>query len=389
MEKKLFSAMPQEVKEILRRFDEAAYEAYAVGGCVRDVLLGRTVNDWDLCSNARPEQVAELFSPCSVLPTGIEHGTVTLLYKGTAYEITMFRRESDYDGRKPHIVRPARTIEEDLARRDFTINAMAYSPKRGLVDLYGGREDLKKGLLRCVGTAEERFREDYLRILRGLRFSACYGLFIEQETARAMLHCRRGLRILSQERIWQELSRLLLGKWAGKVLLQFEPVLQGLWEGFSLSMIDGQKLDAMPPELCGRLALLLRHETEILESLRCPREEKERVRLLWQQAKSEKRGCAWLADFPPRYRRDDMSSALYLAGREGEIPSYEGLLDSGIPLDAAQLAVGGRDFLDMGLKGPEIGQTLKECLEAVWEKKVDNRREMLLAYIKSNKEKRK
>jgi len=389
MEKKLFSAMPQEVKEILRCFDRAGYEAYAVGGCVRDVLLGRTVNDWDLCSSARPEQVAELFSSCTVLPTGIEHGTVTLLYKGAAYEITMFRTESDYDGRKPNIVRPARTIEEDLARRDFTVNAMAYSPKRGLIDRYGGREDLQKGLLRCVGIAEERFCEDYLRILRALRFSACYGLFIEPETAKAMHNCRRGLTILSQERIWQELSRLLLGKWAGKVLLQFEPVLQGLWEGFSLSTVDGQKLDAMPPELCGRLALLLQREEERLESLRCPKEVKERVLLLWEQARSEKRGCAWLADFPKKYRREDMASALWLAGREEEIPAYEQLLDGTIPLDAAQLAIGGRELLELGLKGAAIGQTLQHCLEAVWEKKVANRREELLAYIKLQKEKRK
>lgn len=397
MEKMLFDAMPAAVKELLERLESAGFEAYAVGGCVRDVLLGRTVHDWDLCSAASPEEIGDLFSDCRVIPTGIEHGTVTVIFQGQPYELTMFRTEADYDGRKPGSVRPARTIEEDLQRRDFTINAMAYSPKRGMIDRFGGKDDLIMGKIRAVGQPEQRFREDYLRILRGLRFSACYGLSVEEETAAYMRKCAGGLSILSGERLWQELSRLLLGQNAGAVLAEFSQLLRsisGSWSEFYLSVTDGQRLDSLPKSLSGRTAFLLNQLGErresALDELRCTRELKQRVRLIWRQSVSARDGICrmkWLAEFPAESRREDGKNALLLAEKDNEIEQIEAILDSDLPLDLRDLALKGGDLRQLAVaSGPEMGRMLQELLEAVWRGEVENDRAQLAAYVTRKKQ---
>lgn len=395
MEKMLFDVMPEAVKRLLDRLETAGFEAYAVGGCVRDVLMGRTVHDWDLCSAASPQEVMELFADCKVLPTGIEHGTVTLLFEGVPYELTMFRAEEDYDGRKPNIVRPVRTIGEDLCRRDFTVNAMAYSPKHGLIDLYGSRKDLLLGKIRAVGKAEERFREDCLRILRGLRFSACYGLSIEEETADAMRKCAEGLSILSGERVWQELSRLLLGQNAGQVLVEFTDILQKLsasWECFNFSIDDGQKLNSFPESLSGRLAFLLWQLGEKREAalgeLRCTSELKRRVQLIWKQSLSICDGQLpqkWLSEFPAETRAEDAENALILAGEAYKIGQMKAIMDSKIPMEIRELALNGGDLAKLGVApGPKMGEILKNLLEAVWRGEVENEKTALATYMKKD-----
>ena len=213
---------------LLDTLHAAGYAAYAVGGCVRDSLLGRTAHDWDLCTSALPQQVMELFGAEQCIPTGLQHGTVTIKYGGQLYETTTFRTEGSYtDGRHPDEVQFVPDVREDLARRDFTINAMAYNEAEGLVDPFGGQKDLQNGLLRAVGEPQQRFTEDALRILRALRFSAKLGFALDPATAAAALAARDTLRTVSAERLYTELDGLLLAPGAGQTLAQYGEILSG------------------------------------------------------------------------------------------------------------------------------------------------------------------
>ena len=195
---------------LLARLHGAGYAAYAVGGCVRDSLLGRTPQDWDLCTSARPEQVLALFGEGQCIPTGLQHGTVTIKYGGQLYETTTFRTEGAYtDGRHPDEVHFVPDVRQDLARRDFTINAMAYNDTEGLIDPFGGQQDLQQGILRAVGDPATRFEEDALRILRLYRFAARFGFAIDPPTGQAARALCAHLDCVSVERIEEELSKLL------------------------------------------------------------------------------------------------------------------------------------------------------------------------------------
>ena len=204
---------------LLDALHAAGYAAYAVGGCVRDSLLGRTAHDWDLCTSALPQQVMELFGAEQCIPTGLQHGTVTIKYGGQLYETTTFRTEGSYtDGRHPDKVQFVPDVREDLARRDFTINAMAYNEAEGLVDPFGGQKDLQNGLLRAVGEPQQRFTEDALRILRLYRFAARFGFALDAATARAARQLAPHLDCISAERIQEELAKLLAAPQPGAYL---------------------------------------------------------------------------------------------------------------------------------------------------------------------------
>ena len=204
---------------LLDALHAAGYAAYAVGGCVRDSLLGRTAHDWDLCTSALPQQVMELFGAEQCIPTGVQHGTVTIKYGGQLYETTTFRTEGSYtDGRHPDEVQFVPDVREDLARRDFTINAMAYNEAEGLVDPFGGQKDLQNGLLRAVGEPQQRFTEDALRILRLYRFAARFGFALDTATARAARQLAPHLDCISAERIQEELAKLLAAPQPGAYL---------------------------------------------------------------------------------------------------------------------------------------------------------------------------
>ena len=204
---------------LLDALHAAGYAAYAVGGCVRDSLLGRTAHDWDLCTSALPQQVMELFGAKQCIPTGLQHGTVTIKYGGQLYETTTFRTEGSYtDGRHPDEVQFVPDVREDLARRDFTINAMAYNAAEGLVDPFGGQADLQNGLLRAVGEPQQRFTEDALRILRLYRFAARFGFALDAATARAARQLAPHLDCISAERIQEELAKLLAAPQPGAYL---------------------------------------------------------------------------------------------------------------------------------------------------------------------------
>ncbi len=202
----MFLSLPEDVNYIINTINRAGYEAFAVGGCIRDMVLNKVPNDYDITTSASPDKIKELFR--RTIDTGIEHGTVTVMLKSTGYEVTTYRIDGKYeDGRHPASVNFTTSLEEDLLRRDFTINAMAYNEKDGLKDPFGGMEDIKRKIIRCVGDPKERFSEDALRMLRAVRFSAQLGYEIEEDTLEAIKLLAGNLKLISEERIQAELIK--------------------------------------------------------------------------------------------------------------------------------------------------------------------------------------
>ena len=218
--------MPKTVQTAIERLEQTGFEAYAVGGCVRDTMLGREPNDWDITTSARPNDTAAVFSDCRTVETGVRHGTLTVILDGMPLEITTYRSDGEYaDNRHPIEVTFSERVEDDLSRRDFTVNAMAYHPTRGLVDLYGGRKDLDRRVIACVGEPSVRFHEDGLRILRAIRFAAVLDFAIDPLTARAVHDCKGLLQNIAPERIREEFGKLICGKGAVRILREYSDVI--------------------------------------------------------------------------------------------------------------------------------------------------------------------
>lgn len=269
--------IPQSALKILEALEAAGFEAFVVGGCVRDALLGRTPADWDITTSAKPGQIkaAAAAADLKTIDTGIKHGTVTVIVDHEPFEVTTYRADGSYsDGRHPDSIEFLDRIDGDLARRDFTINAMAYNPSRGLVDRFGGQADLEAGILRAVGDPRERFTEDALRIVRGLRFAAQLGFAIEPETSDAMHELRSLLDNIAVERIWVEFAGLLCGQYAVPVLREYHDVVFTIIPELAIEYEFDQHnpfhvydvwehtlhaLEAAPPDMDAtvRLALLL------------------------------------------------------------------------------------------------------------------------------------
>ena len=288
--------MDEGAAELLDTLHRAGYAAYVVGGCVRDSLLGLTPHDWDLCTSALPQQVMELFGVQRCIPTGLQHGTVTVKQSGALYEITTFRTEGTYtDGRHPDEVHFVPDVREDLARRDLTINAMAYNEKEGLVDPFGGQADLQSGIVRAVGVPRQRFTEDALRILRLYRFAARFGFAIDPPTAQAAQELCAHLDCVSVERIEEELAKLLAAPAPAayldkKILLVILPELSSEALAAAKPVVDACPAGA--ENLSIRLAALLYSLGEdgirrTLKRLRCSNALIEEAAVLVREA----RGC--------------------------------------------------------------------------------------------------
>ncbi len=361
-------------REILRVLSEAGERACLVGGCVRDLLLGRPVHDWDISTSARPERVQALFA--KTIPTGIRHGTVTVLLRGTPFEVTTFRSDGSYsDGRRPDHVCYVSQLGEDLARRDFTINAMAMDADGTLTDLFGGREDLRLRRIRCVGEARQRFEEDALRMLRALRFSAQLGFSVEEQTARAIRDCAPLCARLSRERIRDEMEKTLLSP-RPETLAQM--IAWGLLQSVGLSRCgDLGALGAVAPERLTRWAQAKHMLPELDLSLL--RLEKHAVRVCTEAAalcgqmdtrldcKRAIARCGW----------ESAGLAAALCGKEGLLQE---IAASGECVTRAQLAVRGSDL--EGCAGAAVSQALERLLQHVLEKPQDNTRERLLALLR-------
>lgn len=405
---------PDELLRIAETLESRGFQAWAVGGAVRDELLGQPGTDWDLATDARPEDVTRVFR--RTVPVGIEHGTVGVLAQdGTLYEVTTFRRDVETDGRHA-VVEYADTIEEDLGRRDFTINALAWRPATDeLRDPYRGREDLRRGVLRAVGEPEERFREDYLRVLRGLRFAGRFRLEIEPRTRRALEQVAPHLDRLSAERVREELVKVLAGGRPSEALLlygevgAFEPWLEELSEaaGSSRWQLDLAAVDRLPAHRGHlRLARLLvpvadegerREELgrEVMERLRFSNAELRRVTHLLRHyppligpMDSSAEVRMWLAEVGPHAARDlfRMAVADVRAGAAEErarmlVAAWRrvhGELLSHPPLSVSDLAVDGNDLLELGVtQGPLVGLLLDELHGVVLEDPELNRPDLL------------
>lgn len=219
-------SLPKDVQYIIDTFYNAGYKAYTVGGCVRDSLMGKLPDDWDICTNALPHTVKQIFSAYQTIDTGLKHGTVTLIFNETPYEITTFRKESTYsDNRRPDSVTFVTSLQDDLSRRDFTVNAIAYNHYDGILDFFGGQTDLQNKIIRTVGNANMRFNEDALRILRALRFASTLGFSIEDNTKLSIHNNKNLLNNIAVERIWAEFKKLIMGKNSVEILREFADVI--------------------------------------------------------------------------------------------------------------------------------------------------------------------
>ena len=392
--------MDEGAAELLDTLHKAGYAAYVVGGCVRDSLLGLTPHDWDLCTSALPQQVMELFGAQRCIPTGLQHGTVTVKQSGALYEITTFRTEGTYtDGRHPDEVHFVPDVREDLARRDLTINAMAYNEKEGLVDPFGGQADLQSGIVRAVGVPRQRFTEDALRILRLYRFAARFGFAIDPPTAQAAQELCAHLDCVSVERIEEELAKLLAAPAPAayldkKILLVILPELSSEALAAAKPVVDACPAGA--ENLPIRLAALLLSLGEdgirrTLKRLRCSNALIEEAAVLVREAVP---GVPVSLNIYARRLLGKYNlctvqrlAALGTALQPERAADFAALSELAEQLDAdgvccrvSQLAVNGRDLMAAGVPaGPGIRKVLETLLDGVIREEYPNERQALLA----------
>ena len=380
-------SLPEQVLRAFSLLEGAGYETYLVGGSVRDLLRGDQPSDFDMTTRARPEETLAVFSEYRTVETGLRHGTVTVLIDGMPIEITTYRVDGAYtDHRRPDSVTFTSSIREDLARRDLTVNAMAYHPLRGLFDPFGGERDLAAGVIRAVGDPERRFAEDALRILRTLRFAARFSFRIDRETAVAAAALAPTLSAVAPERIREELFRLLISSGVDTVLAEHGHILSKILPGLPLR----EPLSPLPPELPLRAAALLapmggEYAARLLRDLRTDN----------ATARAILDTIAVLAEEPPREEksllgllRDFGADAVDRAATIWEVHgAADGLsallravLASGRPYTVSALAVTGEDLMTIGVpSGPKIGRLLRLLLDAVIGGEAENTKEALLS----------
>ena len=435
--------LPEYVASCIEALENASFSAYAVGGCVRDAWLGLTPQDYDMCTSALPEQMEAVFADKRLILTGKKHGTVTVVTDGGPVEITTYRTEGTYlDNRHPDWVAFVPDVETDLARRDFTINAMAYSPTRGYADPFGGREDLKNKVLRAVGDPVQRFREDSLRILRGIRFAVKYGLTVEPETEQAMRTQANLMDNLARERVFEELCKLLplvtaedLLRFApvlGAVIPELEPLIgfdqRSPHHAYDLFTHVAHVVEGVPGDLPLRWAALLhdvgkipcftQDETDrghfyghaetgaemanaVLHRLKAPTALREQVVLLiekhMRKMEPDKKVLRrWLG----HWGWDTVEKLLLLQEADmgskgtGWLPEMEQfgqirelleeIREENSCLTLRDLAVNGHDLMALGYQGKAVGSCLKDLLEQVLDEKLPNEKEALLAFAKTH-----
>lgn len=440
--------LPTPVARALSVLEACGYEGYTVGGCVRDSLLDRTPNDWDITTNATPEEMKVCFKDFRVIETGIRHGTLTVIVDGMQLEITTYRNDGEYlDNRHPVQVTFSKNIEDDLSRRDFTVNAMAYHPQKGFVDLFGGREDLQNRIIRAVGDAKTRFEEDGLRILRAIRFASVLDFDIAEDTAKAVHACKNLLSGIAAERIREELCKLICGRGAVRILREyidvisvflpelarcvdfeqntkyhcydvFEHTLQALSLCKDADLITrlGILLHDIGKPLCytedeqgghfkGHAPVGVEITKEVLSRLRFDNETIRRMELLveWHdiplsaEKKRVKRLLQKLSDEDIlRLLEIKRCDRLAHAPDFREMPTDLALIPSVMEeiraedacLSLRTLAIGGDDLMALGVpKGKQIGELLHALLDDVIEERLPNEKEALLQAAKERMKK--
>ena len=392
--------LPGNVAFILDKMKSAGYEAHIVGGSVRDAVLGRERGDYDITTNALPEETKAVFDGYRIIETGIKHGTVTLVLDSEPYEITTYRLDGDYkDNRHPDSVTFTSLLGEDLMRRDFTVNAMAYNPDTGITDLFGGRQDSADRLIRAVGDPYKRFDEDALRILRALRFAAVLDFEIESETAVAVRSRAHLLSSISKERIYTEFKKLVMGVSALKILTEYADVIAPLTCGLLIENVPKKELFDKS-ELQTRFAALFllnsdspsEHGYRVLTELKTDKLTRSGVSDTLRvykdiDFKDETAVLRHLADYGAELTLSALRLGVLIEKfGEREEALYLSALASGKPYAISQLAVRGNDIASLGVRGEKIGEALKKLLYTVIDGRVENEREALLEYLKKTKE---
>jgi tRNA nucleotidyltransferase (CCA-adding enzyme) len=435
--------LPSAVDEILEKLKTFGYEAYVVGGCVRDCIMGKTPHDWDIATNALPNEVIECFKEYKVIETGLKHGTVTVLIDGTHYEITTFRIDGDYlDNRRPDNVTFTRSIKEDLSRRDFTINAIAYNPAKRIIDPFGGCKDIENKKVRCVGNPNKRFGEDALRILRALRFSSVLGFEIEKDTALSIHKNKNLLLSISAERIRVELCKLLMGANAKYILESFHDVLSvfipeiksmvGFGQNNPYHHLDVwrhtiQTIISAKEDIFVRLSLLFhdigkplcysQDANGIGHFYGHQKKSADLAHKIMQRLRFDNKTIAKVGKLvlyhdtslqpqPKQIRRllnkigpDNFRLLLWIKRADicGQAPHLKDerlilidkveqcmmeILQQGQCFSLEGLDIDGRDLVDLGVKGPLIGKILNKLLEMVIDEEIENRHSNLIAKAK-------
>lgn len=389
--------IPKKVESIIECLEVNGYEAYIVGGCVRDSLLGKTPNDWDITTNATPNEIINIFE--KTIPTGIKHGTVTVLVDNIPFEVTTYRIDGEYsDGRHPDSVKFTESINEDLSRRDFTINAMAYNPKKGIVDIFDGCKDLNKKLIRCVGNPSSRFEEDALRMLRAIRFSAQLNFTIEEATINSIKEKSTLIKEVSIERIQSEINKIILFDSSKLYLLKkvglLEYIIPEMFDDLSEILIFTNNIES---NLHLKLTMLFRNMSldsthDVLRRLRYDNKTINRVLMLSKYRDyniepdkiSIKRILNKLGDLT---LFEDLIK-IKMANLSNENPETLNLLNiqkrANIIINQKEcflikdLALNGKDLISIGVtRGREIGETLDKLLEIVIEKPELNNKDEL------------
>lgn len=438
--------IPENAFKILAEIESKGFEAYLVGGCVRDTLMKRPVHDIDITTNALPEEILRIFSGYRVIPTGLRHGTVTVVYSDEQFEVTTFRVDGDYsDSRRPDSVTFTSSVEDDLARRDFTMNAVAMSSDGRLIDPFGGRDDIKNGIIRCVGDPEKRFTEDALRILRAVRFASRFGFETEAETVRAVHKLCGRLDLIAKERIREELDGILLGEHCIEAMLGFSDVMiqiipelapcigfeqyspyhkYTVWEHIvravagspvndltvrrTMLFHDIGKPDCftrdekgvghfkghaeISAQIAEKVMQRLRYDSNSI-SLTC-----ELIRRHSDKIQSEKQIKRLISKMGEEqfFRLMNVKKSDNSAKREfvlEELSQFEyfeetarRIIAEGQCMKLSQLAVNGRDLIALGLSGRKVGETLDSLLGLVIDGELENVHENLIEYVKRGTE---
>lgn len=431
--------------KILAELEGSGYEAYLVGGCVRDSLMGRSCHDIDITTNARPEEIIGVFREYKVIPTGLRHGTVTVLSEKEAFEITTYRIDGEYsDSRRPDSVEFTTELKADLARRDFTMNAIAMDRNGNFHDPFGGADDIKKGIIRCVGEPEKRFTEDALRILRAVRFASQLGFKIEKQTSEALLKLRSRLDFVSMERIREELDKLLCGKYCTEIMLKYreiiaqiipelracfdfqqhsryhcydvyEHIVRAVAAAPEASLLLRRAMlfhDIGKPsmftldengtghfkghaqagaEITKRVMSRLRYDNNTIR-LTC-----KLIDLHSDKIQSERQikrmvsqlGIQNFLSLLELKKADNSAKNKFVLAENADFERFAEIArrfdEENCCLKLSQLAVNGNDMLELGMNGKKIGETLNKLLELVIDNELPNEKAALLDYIRRNK----
>ena len=383
--------LPRNVTFILDRLKENGHRGDIVGGPVRDYLLGKTPNDFDITTDATPDRVKDIFSDVRTVDTGIAHGTVTVVLRGESFEITTYRIDGEYrDARHPESVSFTKDIREDLARRDFTVNAMAYSPEHGITDCYGGREDLDGRLIRAVGDPKLRFSEDALRILRGARFASVLGFDIEENTDLAMRELCHLLKLVSAERIFAEWRKLIGGADAYRVIKKYPEIIRTFLPEITEELPDEKRFNSAEP-LARMLSLFYEESAcggakfaEAMRRLHTDSRTREIGAVALDDSGRIDTSCAFgiklgMSEYGEEAVRVKIELEILLGKRDEKTRElWESIVSGREPYRISDLDISGNDLIAMGLTGAAVGAAMRHLLRLVMLGEVENKRAALI-----------